>query len=69
MDNEGRLYLGTVGEGKGIYITNSESIPITWEKVTEKSRLKFYTDGEELKLNPGNTWIQVVNSLDKVTLE
>ena len=69
LDNEGRLYLGTVGEGKGIYITNSESIPITWEKVTEKSRLKFYTDGEELKLNPGNTWIQVVNSLDKVTLE
>jgi hypothetical protein len=69
LDNEGRLYIKTVGEGKGIYITNGESIPIGWEKITEKSRLEFYTDEGELKLNPGNTWIQVVNSLNNVALE
>lgn len=69
LDNEGRLYLGTIGEGKGIYITNGESIPIIWRKSSEKSRLKCYTDEEELILNPGNTWIQVVTSLDNVTLE
>ena len=69
LDNEGRLYLGTIGQGKGIYITNGESIPITWEKVSEKGRLKFYAGDEELVLNPGNTWIQVVNSLDRVSLE
>lgn len=69
LDNEGRLYIGTIGKGNGIYIANGESIPITWEKSSEKSRLKFYTDEEELKLNPGNTWIQVVNSLTNVTLE
>jgi hypothetical protein len=69
LDNEGRLYLGTIGEGKGIYITNGESIPITWEKASEKGKLKFYTGDEELMLNPGNTWIQVVNSLKNITLE
>ncbi len=69
LDNEGRLYLGTIGQGNGIYITNGESIPITWEKASEKESLKFYTGDEELVLNPGNTWIQVVNSLDRITLE
>ncbi|NLK65136.1 MAG: DUF3048 domain-containing protein [Tissierellia bacterium] len=69
LDNEGRLYLGTIGEGKGIYITNGESIPITWEKVSEKDRLKFYIGDKELMLNPGKTWIQVVNSLDRITLK
>jgi len=69
LDDEGRLYLGTVGQGKGIYVTNGESIPITWEKVSEKTRLRFYTDDKEVKLNPGNTWIQVVNSLDRVSFE
>lgn len=66
LDDAGRLYLGTVGKGSGIYITEGESIDITWEKASEKSRLKFYTDMGELKLNPGNTWIQVVNSLNSV---
>ncbi len=69
LDNEGRLYLGTIGKGNGIYITNGESISITWEKASEKDRLKFYTGDEELMLNPGNTWIQVVNSLSRITLE
>jgi hypothetical protein len=69
LDNEGRLFLGTIGKGKGIYITNGESIPIIWKKVSEKDRLKFYSGDEELMLNPGNTWIQVVNSLENITLK
>lgn len=69
LDNEGRLYLGTIGDGNGIYITNGESLPITWEKTSEKSRTKFYIDEEELMLNPGNTWIQVINSLNNLILE
>ena len=68
LDNEGRLFLGTIGKGKGIYITNGECIPIIWKKVSEKDRLKFYSGDEELMLNPGNTWIQVVNSLENITL-
>ncbi|MDD4679133.1 MAG: DUF3048 domain-containing protein, partial [Tissierellia bacterium] len=43
LDNEGRLFLGTIGQGNGIYITNGESIPITWEKASEKDKLRFYS--------------------------
>lgn len=69
LDNEGRLFIGTIGDGKGIYITNGESIQITWKKPSEKERLKFYTDEDELMLNPGNTWIQVVNSLNSLSTD
>lgn len=69
LDNEGRLYIETIGKGKGIYVSQGENIPITWEKSSEADRMKFYIDTEELKLNPGNIWIQVVNSLYNVILE
>ena len=69
LDNAGRLYLGTIGEGGGVYITNGESKSINWAKASENSPTKFYIDDEELILNPGNTWIQVVNTLDCIKYE
>ena len=62
LDNEGRLYLGVVGQGTGYYITNGKVIDITWKKTSEKSETVFYSGDEELKLNPGNSWIQVINN-------
>ena len=61
LDNEGRLYLGVVGDGTGYYVTNGKVIDITWKKTSEKSETVFYLGSEELKLNPGNVWIQVVS--------
>jgi len=69
LDNEGRLFIGTVGNGKGTYISNGESIKITWNKESEKSRTKFYIEQNELSLNPGNTWIQVISNINGVTIE
>jgi hypothetical protein len=69
LDSSGRLYLGTVGEGRGMYITNGEAVEITWSKNKETARTKFYSGNEEIKLNPGNTWIQVVNYLDNASIE
>lgn len=69
LDSAGRLYLGTVGEGRGLYVTNGEAVEITWNKSTETARTKFFFGNEEIKLNPGNTWIQVVNYLDNVNIE
>ncbi|MDF2616204.1 MAG: hypothetical protein K0Q47_859 [Sedimentibacter sp.] len=69
LDSSGRLYLGTVGEGRALYITNGEAVEITWSKNKETARTKFYSGNEEIKLNPGNTWIQVVNYLDNVSIE
>ncbi|MDD2494778.1 MAG: DUF3048 domain-containing protein [Tissierellia bacterium] len=69
LDNAGRLYLGTIGEGHGVYITNGESTSITWTKSSESAQTKFHINNEELKLNPGNTWIQILNTLDCIKYE
>lgn len=69
LDNEGRLFIGAVGSGKGTYITNGESIEIIWNKKSEKGRTRFYVVSDELILNPGNTWIQVVSDIGGVTIE
>lgn len=69
LDSVGRLYLETIGTGRGIYFTEGESCDIIWKKNSEKDRTKFYIDNEELNLNPGNTWIQIVDSISSVTAE
>lgn len=69
LDNEGRLFIETVGSGIGTYITNGEAVEITWNKESEKSRTKFYIEQNELALNPGNTWIQVISNIKGVNIE
>ncbi|MBP1925449.1 hypothetical protein J2Z76_001308 [Sedimentibacter acidaminivorans] len=69
LDNEGRLFIETVGSGEGIYITNGEAVEITWNKKSEKSRTNFYIGQDELVLNPGNTWIQVLSNINLVNIE
>lgn len=56
------------GSGDGFYCTGGKVIPVTWKK--GKSATKWYTsDGQELKLNPGKTWISVYNNKDGVSFE
>lgn len=69
LDSVGRLYLDSIGNGKGIYFSEGEAVSIAWTKENEKDRTRFYIDDTELKLNPGNTWIQIVDSLESVTNE
>lgn len=60
IDEEGRLNMDLVGEGNGIFITQGKGMFITWKKESQLSRTYFFDEtGEELKLNPGITWIQV----------
>lgn len=48
--------------GTGYYISDGTSQKITWEKPTEDSPIKVYdVNGEELKVNPGNSYIGVIN--------
>jgi len=60
VDDKLRREIDIVGTGQGLYFTNGEYIEVTWEKKTESSRTIFYSNGEEIKLNVGKTWIQVV---------
>lgn len=51
-----------ITKGDGYYISMGEMIPITWEKSEDKSLTRYYDkEGKELTLNPGQTWIQIVN--------
>ncbi|HZK32924.1 MAG TPA: DUF3048 domain-containing protein [Tissierellaceae bacterium] len=61
IDNVGRLEIQLIGEGKGKYITLGKIIDIKWFKDSKKGKT-IYRDlnGEEIILNPGITWIQVV---------
>lgn len=59
-DYKGRQDLSTVGSGEGYYISNGYAVPIKWEKTSRTSRTKYtLLNGEELKVNDGNTYIQI----------
>lgn len=70
IDSEGRLDIKLVGKGNGIYITNGYSEKITWEKKSRRDETVFYDEkGKEIKLNPGQTWIQIVPLKTKVEVK
>ena len=59
-DIKGRQDLVTVGSGEGYFISEGYAIPIKWSKESRASRTKYtFLNGEELKVNDGNTYIQI----------
>jgi len=60
VDDVGRLEIKTVGSGKAYYISNGFVREVEWEKDSRNGRTRYTVDGEELYLNPGNIWIQVM---------
>lgn len=62
--------LETVGSGEGMYITNGYATPIKWSKTDRKAKTVYtYPNGEEVKLNDGNTYIQLQSNNQKYTIE
>ena len=62
--------LKNTGEGTGYYITNGKSVPITWKKGTRNSKNKFYySDGKEIDVNDGRTYIEISTKSKKVTIK
>lgn len=59
-DVKGRQTLKNIGRGEGYYISEGYAIPIQWEKRTRESKTIYrFLNGEELKVNDGNTFIQI----------
>lgn len=57
-----KLEMDLLGNGKGKYITNGNIIDINWTKKSREEKTRYtLLSGQELKLNPGVTFIQVVN--------
>lgn len=60
FDSYGRQDLENIGTGTGYYISEGYAIPITWEKKDRSSQTTYYYEtGKELKVNDGNTYIQI----------
>ena len=55
------------GDGKGWYVTRGKAIKIKWHKDKQKSGMTKYYDenGNEITLNTGKTFIQIVQKEDK----
>lgn len=68
-ENKGRQGIENIGSGKGYYISGGYSIPITWKKESRTSQTKYYYEnGEELKVNDGNTFIQIQPTGQKLSI-
>ena len=70
LDREGRQDLDTVGSGSGYFITNGFYKPITWVKDSRSGKTRYtYENGEEIVLNDGNTFIQIIPTTSVVGIE
>lgn len=59
-DYKGRQTINNIGSGNGYYISNGYAVPITWEKSSRKEQTIYrYLNGEEIKVNDGNTHIEI----------
>ena len=61
LDSEGRQDLDTTGSGNGYYITNGYAVPIYWTKSSRSAKTIYtYSDGSEVEMNDGNTFVQIM---------
>jgi len=57
---KGRQEINNIGTGEGYYISNGYATKITWTKKDRSSQTVYkYASGEEIKVNDGNTFIQI----------
>ena len=69
-ENKGRQGIENIGTGTGYFISNGNAVKIKWEKKSRESKTKYtYLDGTELKVNDGNTFIQIYPTAGKLTIE
>jgi hypothetical protein len=70
FDSYGRQELENIGSGTGYYITDGYVVPITWEKSSHSSQTVYkYSNGEEITVNDGNTFIQICPNSGNYTIE
>ena len=69
-DKQGRQEMNTIGSGKGYFITGGKAIKLKWSKESRRAQTRYTEEaGNEIILNRGQTWIQVLPLNSKVTLE
>jgi hypothetical protein len=70
IDSVGRRDVRTLGRGSAWVMQDGRVFDAIWEKPTVSERLRFYTtDGKEIAMNFGSTWIEVVASKEDIKFE
>ena len=70
QSNKGRQELKNIGSGDGYYISNGYAVPITWEKTSHSGQTVYkYKNGEEIIVNDGNTFIQIMPTQGTITIK
>jgi len=71
VDAIGRRHIDTLSEGEGLMFKNGDTIEVTWSKESETDRLRFLAKetGEEIAVNVGISWIEVLPDLERVEIE
>lgn len=68
-DSYGRQKLDNITSGEGYYITDGYAVPITFEKTSRSSQTVYkYKNGKEIKVNDGNTYIQITPEGEEVSI-
>lgn len=67
LDEEGRLELGVTGSGDALICLDGSCQPGTWKRASNDRTRFYYQNGEEVKLNPGITWVEVADSWTKIS--
>lgn len=69
-ENKGRQDIDNVGSGDGYYISEGYAVPIKWRKQSRSSQTEYtYLDGTKIKVNDGNTFIQIEPTSQTLTIE
>lgn len=69
VDYVGRREVRTTGEGKAWLLQDGTATEVTWKKPSVSERLAFYdAEGNEIAMNAGVTWVEVVADESDVTV-
>lgn len=70
LDDAGRLDVKNLGKNRGYYLSAGKLVEIEWSKADRRART-IYKDlkGNEITLNKGVTWIQVVTDSTRIDIK
>jgi hypothetical protein len=66
LDEIGRLKIDLIGGGESLFCADGECQATTWHKKSGSRTKYYFINGEEIKLNPGITWIEMADQNTKV---
>lgn len=68
-DVKGRQEMSNTGSGTGYYFTEGKYMEIKWSKSSRSSKTVYTdTNGKEIKVNDGNTYIQIYPTGQNITI-